>query len=191
MSQSWKDAVKRDVARLKGSSTVEEVCKNLGDRDHALVEVEGQPFTLITAKALANLPPEDTLKQAASRLPPLIVVYQSLELSKFSLAQQAETVMLEYPNLAGIVIMDERGAETEGILRRKELVNWIAAGSNRRNRKSEPTHGNALLPGIPELPLVKYVCPEGDYFQYVLSPPKDKPIFCPHHPQIKLLPEES
>jgi hypothetical protein len=87
--------------------------------------------------------------------------------------------------------MDEKGAEIEGVLRRKDIVNWIAAESSSRitSGKDEPTHGNALLPGTPELPLVKYICPEGDYFQYVLSPPRDKPLFCPYHPQAKLLPE--
>lgn len=194
MSQNWKDAVKRDVAHLKGDSTVEEARRKLGKRDHALLEAEGQPFTLITAEVLADLPSGATLKQIASSLPPLVVVYQSPDLSTASLAQQAEKVMLEHPDLAGIVIMDEKGAETEGILRREDLVNWIAVGMilpSSRMEKGEPTYGDALLPGTPELPLVKYVCPEGDYFQYVLSPPKDKLLFCPNHPKNRLLPEGS
>jgi len=155
MSQNWKDAVKRDVARLKGDGTVEEVRKKLGKRGYALVEVEGQPFTVVTAKVLADLSPGDTLKEVASSLPLLMVVYQSPDLSTASLAQQAEKVMLEHPNLAGIVVMDEKGAETEGILRREDLVNWIAAGMilpSSRMEKDKPTYGDALLPGTPELP---------------------------------------
>lgn len=195
MNQSWKHAVKRDVARLEGDSTVEDMRKRLGKRDYALIEVEGQPFTLITAEVLADLPSGNILKQIASSLPPLVVVYQSPDLSAASLAQQAEKVMLEHDNLAGIVVMDEKGAEIEGILRREDIVNWITAGmipsgDRAKPEKGESTHGDALLPGTPELPLVRYVCPEGDYFRYVLSPPKDEPLFCPNHPKIELLPEE-
>jgi hypothetical protein len=192
MHGNWKDAVSSDVVRFTADQTIENARQNF-TTDYALIEDEGQPIHLISAQTLADLdlPSENTLKQNSASLPPLVIAYAYPYLSIETLTQQAQAIMLEFDNLAGIVVMDDKGKTVEGVLKRETLVSWIAGETGNRLAKgyAEASHDDAHLAGIPELPLVKYTCPKCGYAQYLLSPPENTKRFCSNHPDTPLQPE--
>lgn len=191
MNPLWEDAIKMEFIYLQSSQTVEEAKHKLIDRKaYALIMNGDQPLSLITAESLADLPLTNTLSQHVSGLPPLVTVYDNPNLSTASLAHYIQTILLGYINLPGVVVMDQAGLKIKGILRRRDIVKWITSGmsdSRGASDATQTTYPDIPLTELPNLSLVQYICPECSYCQYLLCPPQHITIFCPHHPNVKLI----